>query len=86
MLAISEADGDVYGIYARGANAYVVKPVSLDGMVEAMRTLTAFWVTLNSTVHTHEHLAREAASGVCGLSGLGAEAGAGTASAGPLLS
>ncbi|BDP41408.1 response regulator [Deinococcus aetherius] len=50
MLTTSQADGDVYSSYASGANAYVVKPVSFDGTVEAMRTLTAFWVALNNTV------------------------------------
>lgn len=59
MLTTSGADGDVYGSDARGANADVVKPVSFDGTLEAIRTLTAFWFTLNSTVHAQEHLARE---------------------------
>lgn len=50
MLTSSNAERDIHTSYSRGSNAYVVKPVSFDGTVEAIRTLTAFWVVLNRTL------------------------------------
>ncbi|AFZ66889.1 response regulator [Deinococcus peraridilitoris] len=50
MLTTSAEQQDIDASYERGSNAYVVKPVSFDGTVEAMRTLAAFWTMLNNTV------------------------------------
>lgn len=48
MLTTSGEQQDIDASYERGSNAYVIKPVSFDGTVEAMRTLAAFWTMLNT--------------------------------------
>lgn len=44
ILTTSGAEDDVSSAYAAGANAYIQKPSSYDGMVERFRTLLKFWV------------------------------------------
>lgn len=43
VLTTSSSEDDVRQCYDLGANAYVTKPMSFDGLVEVMRTLDAFW-------------------------------------------
>jgi CheY-like chemotaxis protein len=44
VLTTSTADEDVEVIYLLGANSFVVKPVTFDGFVEAMRVATQYWL------------------------------------------
>jgi two-component system response regulator len=44
ILTTSDNDDDVKRAYAAGANAYLRKPSSFEGMVERFRKLLAFWV------------------------------------------
>ena len=43
VMTTSNAEEDVYRSYDVGANAYIVKPVTFDSMVEIMRTLRRYW-------------------------------------------
>jgi CheY-like chemotaxis protein len=43
ILTTSAADEDVKGIYDLGANSFIVKPVTFDGLVHALRVATEYW-------------------------------------------
>lgn len=45
MLTTSSNKDDITKAYALGANAYMVKPASLDGMKNLAQTFEAFWVS-----------------------------------------
>ena len=47
MLSTSREDGDIESCYARGASAYVVKPVDFSQFIEAVKTIGVFWALLN---------------------------------------
>ncbi len=46
VLSSSPADEDVASSYANQANAYIRKPTDLDGFVECVRLLEAFWLSV----------------------------------------
>jgi CheY-like chemotaxis protein len=43
VLTTSQAEMDIVRSYDLGANSYVVKPVTFDGLVEVMKTLGRYW-------------------------------------------
>lgn len=43
ILTTSKADEDVYKGYDLGANSFVSKPVTFEGLVEAMKALGQYW-------------------------------------------
>ncbi len=43
VLTTSKAEEDVYRSYNTGANSFVVKPVTFDGLVEVIRSLGKYW-------------------------------------------
>ncbi len=47
ILTSSREEGDLEISYDRGANGYLVKPVSFDGFVEVIRQVSDYWLTLN---------------------------------------
>ncbi len=47
MLTSSREERDLAESYALGANAYVVKPVSYQVFVEALKNTGSFWGTIN---------------------------------------
>lgn len=47
ILTASRAEGDRAMTYDTGANSYLVKPVSLDGMLEIVRRIEDYWLTIN---------------------------------------
>jgi CheY-like chemotaxis protein len=47
MLTSSRQPIDIDRAYDLGVNAYLVKPVNFDGLVEMLRTLDAFWFRVN---------------------------------------
>jgi chemotaxis family two-component system response regulator Rcp1 len=54
VLTTSTADVDVTRAYANHVNAYIGKPIDFDALIEVVRTMEAFWisiVTLPSTPH-----------------------------------
>lgn len=44
ILTTSKAEEDVYRSYDVGANSYITKPVTFDGLIELMKTLGRYWV------------------------------------------
>jgi CheY-like chemotaxis protein len=46
IMSTSKADEDVARSYDLGANSFVSKPVTFDGLVEAVRTLDTYWFQL----------------------------------------
>ncbi len=47
MLTSSRQMVDINRAYDLGVNAYLVKPVNFDGLVELLKTLDAFWLRAN---------------------------------------
>ena len=47
MLTSSREESDLLRSYDLGTNAYVVKPMSYEGFIEALREVGLFWVALN---------------------------------------
>lgn len=43
ILTTSNAESDVTACYQMGANTYVQKPVNFDGLIEAVKTIKAYW-------------------------------------------
>lgn len=57
VLTTSEAEQDIIESYDLGVNAYVTKPVTFEGLVDAIRALGGFWfevVKLPSERHVQE--------------------------------
>ena len=48
MLTTSDEDEDVKRAYARGANSYIVKPVSFENFVEIAAQIDLYWLVLNT--------------------------------------
>src|SRR3954454_4226534 len=46
VLSASPADEDVESAYAHQANAYIRKPSDVDGFVECIKLLEAFWLSI----------------------------------------
>lgn len=46
ILTTSKADEDVLRSYDLGANSFVSKPVTFDGLVDVVRTLDTYWFQL----------------------------------------
>ena len=44
MLTSSAAQSDVEAAYARGANAFVVKPLELDAFMDLIGAISGFWL------------------------------------------
>ncbi len=43
VLTTSKAEEDILRSYDLGASAFITKPVTFEGLVEAMRTLSRYW-------------------------------------------
>jgi CheY-like chemotaxis protein len=43
VMTTSQAEEDVIRSYAIGANSYITKPVSFEGLVEVMQSLERYW-------------------------------------------
>lgn len=46
ILTTSKAEEEVVRAYNLGANSFIVKPVSFDGLVQAVRVLTEYWFSI----------------------------------------
>jgi two-component system, chemotaxis family, response regulator Rcp1 len=46
ILTASRAEQDMIKSYARHANCYIVKPVDFDGLMEVVKSIEKFWVTV----------------------------------------
>jgi CheY-like chemotaxis protein len=49
VLTSSREDEDVVESYIQSANAYVVKPVAVEGFIAVIKQLGLFWVVTNET-------------------------------------
>jgi CheY-like chemotaxis protein len=47
ILTSSREEGDLAMSYDTGANSYLVKPVSFEGMLSVVRTIHDYWLTVN---------------------------------------
>lgn len=52
VLSASSDPNDVNNAYNAGANAYLVKPSSTDGLLEMVLSLKSFWLTHNTLPQT----------------------------------
>ena len=43
VLTTSVEESDVYGTYGLGVNSFIVKPVSLESLIEIMKILAKYW-------------------------------------------
>jgi CheY-like chemotaxis protein len=43
ILTTSHAEEDVWRAYDEGANSYITKPVSYEGLVDVMKNLRSYW-------------------------------------------
>jgi CheY-like chemotaxis protein len=43
ILTTSRTENEIESTYALGANSFMVKPVTFEGLVQAMKTLTEYW-------------------------------------------
>ena len=43
VLTTSKAEEDIERTYNLGANSFIVKPVTFDGLVQSMRAATEYW-------------------------------------------
>jgi CheY-like chemotaxis protein len=48
MFSSSSLPADINQAYDFGANSYLVKPASLDGLIELARTIEQYWLRLNT--------------------------------------
>lgn len=46
VLTTSRAEEDVYRSYELGANSYIAKPVTFDGLVKVAQSLTDYWLNI----------------------------------------
>jgi CheY-like chemotaxis protein len=46
ILTTSKADEEIQRAYDLGANSYIVKPVTFDGLVGAVRVLAQYWFSI----------------------------------------
>jgi CheY-like chemotaxis protein len=53
ILTTSKAEEDIYRTYDLGANSYIMKPVTFDGLVEVMRGLGRYWVEIVELPNGH---------------------------------
>lgn len=44
VLTTSKSEEDILHCYQAGANSYIAKPVSFDGLLEVMRSLADYWL------------------------------------------
>jgi len=43
VLTTSKAEEDIYRTYELGANSFITKPVTFEGLVEVMKALAKYW-------------------------------------------
>lgn len=48
ILTTSEAESDICRSYKLGANSYIQKPVSFEGLVEVVKVLNRYWLQIVS--------------------------------------
>lgn len=46
VLTTSKAEEDIYRTYDLGANSFITKPVSFEGLVNVMREIGRYWIEI----------------------------------------
>lgn len=46
VLTTSSAQRDILGVYTLGANSFITKPVTFDGLVDVMQALRRYWIEI----------------------------------------
>jgi CheY-like chemotaxis protein len=46
VLTTSKAEEDIYRTYDLGVNSFITKPVTFEGLVDVMKTLTTYWFSI----------------------------------------
>jgi len=46
VLTTSKAEEDIYRTYDLGVNSFITKPVTFEGLVDVMKTLTRYWFSI----------------------------------------
>lgn len=46
MLTTSDQSTDIFASYDKGANSYITKPVTVDGMMQVVQQFEAYWFQL----------------------------------------
>lgn len=49
VFTSSSEPADIARCYALGCNSYVIKPVTYEDYIEAVRNIAAYWLTLNAS-------------------------------------
>lgn len=55
ILTTSQAESDIMKTYELGANSYITKPVTFEGLVEIMQSLTTYWFRIVSLPPEQDH-------------------------------
>lgn len=54
VLTTSKAEEDIVRAYDLGVNSYITKPVSFQGLVDVMKTLSIYWFEIVKLPNHHE--------------------------------
>ncbi len=55
VLTTSQSEEDIYRSYDLGASSFIMKPVSFDGLVVAMREIGAYWFQVVALPPSDQH-------------------------------
>lgn len=53
VLTTSKAEEDIYRTYDLGANSFITKPVSFEGLVSVMREIGRYWIEIVELPRNH---------------------------------
>ena len=62
VFTTSNKREDIVQCYGIGANSFMVKPVTFDGLVEAMKTLGDYWFEIVTLAHEKRYRGRSGSS------------------------
>jgi len=54
VLTTSDSEKDLHRVYELGANSYIKKPVTFDGMVKVMTILNEYWFAIVKLPHVNQ--------------------------------
>ena len=57
VLTTSAAEEDILRTYDLGVNSYITKPVTFEGLVEVMKSLSKYWFEIVELPHDEAHVA-----------------------------
>ena len=57
VLTTSEAEEDIFRTYELGVNSFITKPVTFEGLVEVMKSLSRYWFEIVELPQDEVHIA-----------------------------